>query len=364
MSVRPPLPDSVDDLTPAALTFMLASSPALAGAIVEDLTCSRIGMGQLASTYRLELSYRRGGDAGPASVVAKIPSADEASRRLAAATGAYEREVWYYQRLNQHTAVRTPLYYYAAVADDRLRFVVLMEDLAPARIIDQLQGCGPDEAALALGQAAALQGPLWRHPVIEAEPWLRAEAQRQAMADAIQHLAPVWLERFATRLDPEHVSLIEGLGPHAQRWFTTLSQHRTLAHADLRLDNLLFEARNGEVPVAVVDWQSISTAPGPIDVSYFLGTSLPQDVRANHERELIADYHCRLQSFGVNEFSIDQCWMAYRAHAIYGLVLTIPASLSVERTARGDDMFATMARRIADQMLANDTFAALAELTG
>jgi chemotaxis regulatin CheY-phosphate phosphatase CheZ len=112
------------------------------------------------------LSYRRGGDIGPASVIAKVPSADEASRQLAAATGAYEREVLYYQGLDQHTAVCTPRCYHTAVAEDRLRFVVLMEDLAPARIIDQLQGCGPDEAALALGQAAALQGPLWRHPVI------------------------------------------------------------------------------------------------------------------------------------------------------------------------------------------------------
>jgi hypothetical protein len=36
----------------------------------------------------------------------------------------------------------------------------------------------------------------------------------------------------------------------------------------------------------------------------------------------------------------------------------------VDRTPRGDDMFGTMARRIADQMLANDTIGALATLTG
>jgi phosphotransferase family enzyme len=364
MTARPKIPDGVDDLTPEALTFMLACSPALDDVIVDGVNCSRIGTGQLANSYRLELSYRCGGDIGPTSVIGKIPSADEASRQLAAATGAYEREVHYYQRVDCHAAVCTPLCYYTAVAKDRLRFVVLMEDLAPARIIDQLQGCGPDEAALALGQAAALQGPLWRHPVIDAEPWLRAEQQRQGMAESIEHLAPIWLERFATYLDAEHVSLIEALGPHARRWFTTLARHRTLCHADFRLDNLLFEARDGDIPLAVVDWQSISTAPGPIDAAYFLGTSVPQDVRANYEQALVADYHCRLQSFGVGELSADQCWLAYRAHAIYGLVLTIPASLSVERTPRGDDMFGTMARRIADQMLANNTIGALATLTG
>lgn len=65
---------------------MLTSSAALAEVIVEGVACAPIGMGQLANSYRLELSYRRGGDVGPASVIAKIPSADDASRQLAAAT--------------------------------------------------------------------------------------------------------------------------------------------------------------------------------------------------------------------------------------------------------------------------------------
>jgi hypothetical protein len=51
MTARPSeSPDDIDDLTPAALTFMLASSPALADVVVDGLTCSPIGTGQLANS--------------------------------------------------------------------------------------------------------------------------------------------------------------------------------------------------------------------------------------------------------------------------------------------------------------------------
>jgi hypothetical protein len=37
-------------------------------------------------------------------------------------------------------------------------------------------------------------------------------------------------------------------------------------------------------------------------------------------------------------------------------------SLGVQRTERGDAMFATMARRVADQIAANESYSALATL--
>jgi hypothetical protein len=43
-------------------------------------------------------------------------------------------------------------------------------------------------------------------------------------------------------------------------------------------------------------------------------------------------------------------------------VLTVPVSLGVQATERGDAMFGAMARRAADQVIANDSFAALAAL--
>ena len=46
----------------------------------------------------------------------------------------------------------------------------------------------------------------------------------------------------------------------------------------------------------------------------------------------------------------------------FGLVLTIPVSMGVQTTARGDAMFGAMARRAAEQIIANDSFEALSAL--
>ena len=43
-------------------------------------------------------------------------------------------------------------------------------------------------------------------------------------------------------------------------------------------------------------------------------------------------------------------------------MLTIPVSMGVQTTERGDAMFGAMARRTAEQIIANDSFAALRSL--
>jgi len=116
------------------------------------------------------------------------------------------------------------------------------------------------------------------------------------------------------------------------------------------------------VPVAVVDWQSVAAAPGIIDLAYFLGTSLDGDERASAERDLVSEYHQRLSTHNIGDYSLQRCETEYRAHAVFGLILTVPVSLGVQRTERGDAMFATMARRVADQIAANESYSALATL--
>jgi hypothetical protein len=89
---------------------------------------------------------------------------------------------------------------------------------------------------------------------------------------------------------------------------------------------------DGTVPVAVVDWQSVAAAPGVIDVSYFLGNSMKVADRLAGERDLVIDYHDALTGRGVENYPFEQCWREYRAHALFGLILTIPVSMSVQTT--------------------------------
>src|SRR5690606_21119608 len=50
----------------------------------------------------------------------------------------------------------------------------------------------------------------------------------------------------------------------------------------------------------------------------------------------------------------DDCWIAYRRGTWAGLVMAVGASMLVERTERGDDMFMAMASRHALQALGRD----------
>lgn len=352
---------AIDDLSPQQLSTALR--PTFGDLVIDRVDVSPVGTGQMADSFRLTLEYGHAAPEAPATFIAKVASADPASRQMAMATGAYLREVRFYERLSSLARTRTPRCFHAAIADDNCDFVLLLEDLGPAKMIDQLGGCSPDEAALALEQAAALHGPSWGHEQLLQEAWLPVEAVWGALAQSIPQVSTIWLDRFGQQLDADHIGVVEQLGAEVDRWVATLSEHRTLWHGDFRLDNLLFDAQDGAVPLAVVDWQSVAAAPGVIDVSYFLGNSLQEQDRATHERALVADYHRRLIAHGVSGYSADQCWREYQAHALFGLVLTIPVSLGVQQTERGDAMFTAMARRAADQILVNDSFTALHALT-
>lgn len=357
----PAIEYTAESLTPESVTSMLRASGRYGDIVVSDLTASPIGTGQMAASYRLELTYARPVEHAPASVVAKVASFDEASRQMAAATAAYRREVSFYHRLSGQIATRTPECFYADIADDDVSFIALLEDLGPANTLDQLTGCGADHAALAIGQAAALHGSSWHRDYLR-EQWLPVESVWNMLGAAIPQVIAPWLERFGDYLDTEHVSAVTQLAVDVGTWLETLGNHRTLWHGDFRLDNLLFDARDGAVPVAVIDWQSVAAAPGIIDVSYFLGNSMVEGDRAKHERDLVTEYYALLKSYGVENYSFDECWREYQAHAVFGLVLTIPVSMSVQITERGDAMFGVMARRAADQIIANDSFLALRSL--
>ena len=49
---------------------------------------------------------------------------------------------------------------------------------------------------------------------------------------------------------------------------------RGLAHADYRLDNLLFGEHGAPRPLTVVDWQTVGWSSPMLDAAYFLGSGL------------------------------------------------------------------------------------------
>ena len=88
-----------------------------------------IGTGQMCDALRLGLTYDRR-TAGPATLVAKLPAADQTSRATALALRSYETEVRFYQQLAPSLPVTTPAVHYADIDIATARFVLLLEDRA------------------------------------------------------------------------------------------------------------------------------------------------------------------------------------------------------------------------------------------
>lgn len=349
-----------DKLTAEAVTTMLRTSPHIEGAAeieVAAVAAEPVGAGQMATSVRLTLDYASAPDGAPRTVVAKVPSTDEASLAMAAGSNAYVREVAFYRDLAPEFGGAVPLAHSGEAADSGTEFVLLLEDLAPARSVDQRDGGSVDEVAAVLGHTADLHGRFWGRADA---PWLPVQHVWGALAGQIPDLTDAWLERFAPYVEADLHDVIREVGAVAPIWLSTLAHHRTVWHGDLRLDNILFDARGGTSDAVIVDWQSTASGPGTTDVAYLIGTSLAPDTRQRSERDLVAAYHERLVTHaGVTDYSFEDCWLDYRAQALYALVLTLPVSMGVQSTERGDAMFGAMATRAAGHVRDLDTIGAL-----
>jgi aminoglycoside/choline kinase family phosphotransferase len=306
-----------------------------------------VGTGQVADTFRYELGYDRAEPGAPAAVVAKVAAIDEGSRAAAVTFRLYEREVRFYQLLAGRARIRTPRCYYADIDPESGRFVLLLEDLSPAATVDQLDGLAADQVSLALAQAAALHAAMWADPALEGFEWLtHGRTQAPDVAAVTPALAATFLQRYRDRLDATCVDLVERLAVRAADYLVGQEGPFTVLHNDYRPDNMLFGAQDGAIPLAVVDWQTVSLGSSLTDVAFLVGTGMTTEDRQEHERSLVREYHDRLTTT-VDGFDWEQCWHAYRYYALYAIYFLVPAAALVARTERGDRMFLTMIRRAA-----------------
>jgi hypothetical protein len=356
-------------LTAEFLTGALAGC--LGGASVAAVQTVRVGTGQVSDSYRLHLTYtdppgdHGAGDHGPgdhgaglpATMIAKVPAADPASRGAARAFRTYEIEASFYAELAHGLPVALPACFYTAYDAEPDEYVVLLADLAPAQPGDQLAGLSQDDAAAAIGELAALHAAGWDSQDLAALPWLNRSSPAAAalLAAVVTDLYPGFRDRYGDRLEPVALEVIEAFLPRIDRYIAGHDEPRTIVHGDFRADNLLF----GPARPVVLDWQTAAFGAGTGDLSYFLASSLPVPVRQDHEEALVRLYHSILASRGI-PLTWPDCWAGYRWHAFGGLVMDIIAAMVVQRTERGDDMFTAMASRHARHALDLDALALVA----
>jgi hypothetical protein len=331
-------------VTPVDLERTLRDCGSLTRGRIREVEATPIGTGQMAQSVRLTIEYDGPSD-GPVSLVAKFPSTDENSRSIGRSLRAYEIEAGFYRELAATVAVRAPVCHLVAFDPETHDFVLLLEDLAPAEAGDQIEGCSPDLAADVLSEAVKFHAPRWNDPALEGIGWLNRSSPRAAsnMAGMVRSLLPGFLERFGSSIDAPTVEGLQRGIEHIEPWWQGPVGPRTLFHGDLRLDNLLIDAESGLI--GVVDWQTLVLGSGVADVSYFIGGNLLPDERRAAEVDLVRGYHEKLHAAGVESLSWEDCWRLYRHGSWYGAFLAVGASMLVEQTDRGDQMFITSVTR-------------------
>ncbi len=329
-------PAHPDAVTPVWLSEQL-------GARVIGLRCEAIGTGQVGDSVRFHLDYASLGD-GPATLAGKFPAADETSRGTAAAFGLYAKEVGFYRDLQPHLGVRVPKTYAAELADNATDFVLLFEDLGPARQGNQLTSCTAAEALAAMPQAAALHAPSWNNADLIDRDWLKpAPGQIEQIKELYGNAQNIFRDRYADSLEPEFMALCEALNEAKDLWFGRDSGAKCVIHGDFRLDNILFDIKGGAEPIAVLDWQTVAVGNGLTDIGYFLGTGIGDVLRRACESELLDLYCAEMTARGV-PLTRDAVWDDYVIGALHGVSTAVFSSAYVERTERGDANFLSMAR--------------------
>jgi len=312
---------------------------------VTGFTQERIGTGQIGMCIRYQLQLV--GGEGPKSVVGKFASPDP----LSSATGVqllnYLKEVRFYQLLQDRVSINTPYCYFSEIEGEGPVFMLLLEDLAPAIQGDQLTGCDHEVANAAIQELVGLHAPLWSDPSLDQMPFLgdRKQSARGA-SELYQKTFPGFADRFGSDLSADQLEILRRFGDANEAYRESVDPSVfTPIHIDYRLDNLLIDESGNRPVVTVVDWQSITVGNPLTDVGYFLGAGMLPSQRREGEEEIVRNYHRNLIAAGIEGYNFDQCWRDYRRSSFAGFSVTVVASMLVQQTSRGDQMFLAMAQR-------------------
>ncbi|HEY7802758.1 MAG TPA: phosphotransferase [Dehalococcoidia bacterium] len=284
------------------------------------------GTGFIGQLARVTLNYDTDVQGVPRSLVAKFPGASEGGRQIGNLFRFYEREIRFYEEIAHRVDMRIPKRYHSAMDIDRGQYVLLIEDLAPARVGDQLAGCILEDARIAIREIAKFHATWWQSPHLDALDWMPMvnDPVQQLAAPSYAQAWQPFVDNFAGGLSKEMLGIAERVGEHVVDFQNRLADEpRTIMHGDYRIDNLFFRSPEGGPDFAAVDWQISSRGRGIFDVSYFIAGGMEPALRKAHEMDLLKLYHDTLQANGVKNYGWDQCLREYRQCALYLLVYVV-----------------------------------------
>ncbi len=341
-----PLPRLMSDVTPEWLTAALQAAGHDVEVATVEATPLGVGIGMMSGLQSLVLTYAKG--TGPAQLVLKMPAENDTNRAVADLYHLYERETLFYRDVAPKSSAYTPVVYRADIDGDN--FVLLMEHLTDYTLGDQVTGCTLEETQGGVAWLARHHASLWGQTDDPTYAFLPQVSPSYSSEGLMQGCAFGWdpmAELFAHVVPPRIAELKDrylAVLPKLFDWMAT--PPLTVVHGDFRMDNLFFGSAPGQEPLIAVDWQGSLRGRASQDIAYFFSGSLPTEIRREHERSLINQWHAGLVAGGVTGFSADDAWDDYRKAMLYVWVMAVVISGTLDPTnERGRQWISVMLER-------------------
>ncbi len=331
MGERPAIPRGIDDVTTDWLTAALRHDGSRDVTVTSfEVEPIGVGVGVMALLYRVRLTYE--GTPGPDTVVLKLASIHEPIRQVAKGYRFYEREVGVYNHLAPELSLRSPDCYFARHDPTSDDFVLMIQDLSALRLADQVAGCSVADALIVTDALATFHAQWFANQRLLDYSFIERPSDPpypQYHTQATKADWPVFQERFAGHVPPELMDL-------GERWYEigpalmeeTANHPWTLAHGDVRLDNIFFDDRDGSIKI--VDWQICFRNQGAFDLAYFLCQSLAVEDRRAHEGEILHRYHDQIVAGGVAGYGFDEFYDDYRRSVLFSFCYPMSAGANAD----------------------------------
>ena len=258
-----------------------SGGPSVTGYTAEPLVEGKGFMNQL---FRLRLHFDSGPADLPATVIAKLPSADPLLMTVFDRLGQNRREVGCYRNLADSLHLPTPRVYHSGMDTATGNTILLLEDLSSLRQGDSVVGCTLAEARLCIGQLAKFHASWWDSPLLDGLDWMPL---READTDAYEQIYPAaWaalIEKAGGGMPPG----LRVLGDHLISEIRSIKARltrppRSVVHGDYRLDNCFFSAGTTSQQAVVIDWEFCTRGRGAYDVATFINEAFSPE----HRREV------------------------------------------------------------------------------
>ena len=276
---------------------------------ITDFSTQRVGEGVGLMGILALVQIESTDNAVPKSVVVKIQTDDEQNLIVADTYDSYGREIDFYRILADDCGLNTAICYQAEINEKRNQFVLTLQDLSKHQVVDQIEGSNAKQTLLAVTKLASLHARYWDS--VESGPCAEMYNFDDLLASVVESY-PVMLEGSLeiskTPVPEDTANFLRSFCQQLPLLQTKLNSHNTFIHGDYRLDNFFYSGDYSDL--VVIDWGNSAKGPPMFDLSYFLSTSVPTELRRTIEKDAIQLYCDTLKASGV-DYDFESCWQDY-----------------------------------------------------